>query len=52
MAIVTENISQAAMKTKSGGRRGLAAKLGSETLGLGLALIIVVTVFRDRKSVV
>ena len=26
-------------------RRGLAAKLGAETLGLGLALIIVVTVF-------
>ena len=42
---MTENISQAAMKPKSGSRRGLAAKLGSETLGLGLALIIVVTVF-------
>ena len=42
---MTENISQAALKPKPGGRRGLAAKLGSETLGLGLALIIVVTVF-------
>jgi len=42
---VTENISQAAMKTNPGGWRGLAAKLDSETLGLGLALIIVVTVF-------
>ena len=42
---MTENISQVAMKPKSGGGRGLAAKLGAETLGLGLAVVIVVTVF-------
>jgi simple sugar transport system permease protein len=45
VAIVTENISRSAMKSKSGGWRGLGAKLGTETLGLGLALIAVVTVF-------
>ena len=42
---MTESISQAAMKPKSGGWRGLSAKLGTETLGLGLALVAVIAVF-------
>ena len=42
---MTENISQAAMKPKSGGWRELSAKIGTETLGLGLALIAVIAVF-------
>lgn len=42
---MTENISQATMKPKSGGWRGLSARLGTETMGLGLALIAVIAVF-------
>ena len=42
---MTETISQVTMKPKREGWRGLSAKLGTETLGLGLALIAVVMVF-------
>src|SRR6185503_17292461 len=45
VAAVTEYISRAAMKSRSGGWRRLGTILGTETMGLVLALIAVVTVF-------
>ena len=42
---MTESISQVTLKPKRGGWRALSAKIGAETLGLGLALVAVVSVF-------
>ncbi len=45
MADMIERISQATPKSKMRGLRGIATKLGAETLGLALALIAVIVVF-------